>query len=533
MREIRFTQTGDPWHDWGLCELYEALQDPSLQPYLHITLEGDAGFIVTTELSSRDFGEKVGSVLTSASRWNMLHPRFEEGKKIPRCELRYENGRRVPGEKYDEKVSKEEWEAAGCRGEPPKIERERCKRLASVPLTPRGLEALMSPKRKDSFADIAAKVLEPATAMPVTQGANPLVAKHHSNYNVRGPAAHNDNPKASPHFVLACFCASVSPWLPFVKHENGVTVFLPTGVAFPRAYRLWKHFAGLALVHPDDRDRGQMNTNLPMFADGDEARLLVLLHALQDKLAVRESEGLFAKDLVLLNDWVAIHFTSGKNVVVGTVHHIEVPGDVFPLLKPISPPPSWQNAGDVAFVPDCLGGLRLENVPVQSRIARNLFLVERNATEGWDGLAMAAFELYKNVDRAMKTNRRAARLAPHFYSHFARRFTNMTEEQIESCRKIGDLAGRAFHRDVTIISRLHNASSPGDFRSNLELLAFRLFKASNSDDRSGLWHISPEEFKSVLDLATTDEWQAAAQTISAFASLRAFNQNLGGGEENR
>jgi len=187
LREIRFTQTGDPWHDWGLCELYEALHDPSLQPYLHITLEGDAGFIVTTELSSRDFGEKVGSVLTSASRWNMLHPRFEEGKKIPRCEPRIVNGRRVPGEKYDEKVSKEEWEAADCRGEPPKIERERCKRLASVPLTPGRLEALMSPKGgKDSFADIAAKVLEPATAMSVTQGANPLVAKHHSNYNVRG-----------------------------------------------------------------------------------------------------------------------------------------------------------------------------------------------------------------------------------------------------------------------------------------------------------------------------------------------------------
>jgi len=103
----------------------------------------------------------------------------------------------------------------------------------------------------------------------------------------------------------------------------------------------------------------------------------------------------------------------------------------------------------------------------------------------------------------------------------------MTEEQLESCRKIGELAGSAFNRDVTLISRLHNANSPGDLRAIIELIAFRLFKASNGESTSGMWHISSDEFKVLIDLSTSVEsWQSAAQTISAFASLKAFNKNL-------
>ena len=36
----------------------------------------------------------------------------------------------------------------------------------------------------------------------------------------------------------------------------------------------------------------------------------------------------------------------------------------------------------------------------------------------------------------------------------------MQEDQLNACRKIGELAGQTFNRDVTMISRLHNASSP-------------------------------------------------------------------------
>ena len=107
----------------------------------------------------------------------------------------------------------------------------------------------------------------------------------------------------------------------------------------------------------------------------------------------------------------------------------------------------------------------------------------------------------------------------------------MTPEQLLSCKKIGELVGSAFHRDVTLLSRLHNATSPTELRSILELVAFRLFKASNGPDRTQLWHLSAGEYEELLQITHTPNWQAAAQTISAFASLKAFNINLG--EENK
>lgn len=107
----------------------------------------------------------------------------------------------------------------------------------------------------------------------------------------------------------------------------------------------------------------------------------------------------------------------------------------------------------------------------------------------------------------------------------------MQEDQLSACRKIGELAGQAFNRDVTMISRLHNASSPDELRANLALLSFRLFKASNdTDDREGLFHISPQEFQRVLDMTNGPDWAKAAQTISLFACLKAFNKNIDKGE---
>jgi hypothetical protein len=530
---LPLSQTGDPWHDWGLCELYVAVCEAAdAGADIAVMSLTEAGFTICSDLAPEDLGNTLHAILTRADRWNRLHPRFEEGKKLARCQPNLVNGRRIPGEKYEPKVGKEEWEAEGCRGNPPQQARNRCQRLASITLTPKQLEALMAPDGgPGSFKEIAANAFCPSVTADVTQGADPLVAKHHSNGKVRGPSNSNTAREEDARYLLPCFCATVSPWKPFVKDDD-CTVFLPDNVPFTRALRLLHHFCRCGALIDPDSDRGDMYRNLPLRADGEEAQLLVLLDALQDRLAVRDQgDGLFAEEIVTLNDWLAVHFSSGTNVNVGAIHRIEVPGEVFPLLKPIKPPAYWKNQTDVAFVPDCLTGLRVEDVPIQSHIARALFMIHRNMNESWRLLGVVSFTLYKNTDRAGMTNRAAAALFPHFYRHFARELLIMTEDQLEACRKIGELTGSAFHRDVTMLSRLHNTSSPGDLHANLELVTFRLFKATTGEPENSLWHISPEEFQIVLDLSNSEEWQAAAQTISTFACLKAFNQNLGEGSK--
>lgn len=526
---IDFRQTGDPWHDWGLCELYDVLVNRCQQNGdISVSKPDESGFTVMSDLTPEQFGRIVGAQLSANDRWDALHPRFEEGKKIARCKPSTEQGRRVPGEKYDPKVSKSEWEAAECHGTLPTVARNRCQRLASVPMTPAKLSELLRPDGgKESIGHIAADAARGVGA-DVTQSANPVAGKHHSNGKVRGPSGNNGARLETAAFLLACFCASVSAWKPFVKDDDCI-VYFPDNLPFPRALELRTQLMSGALVHPD-APSGEMRRNLPLRGDGEEANLLILLDSLQSRLAFRkEGDGLFSADELIPNNWLAIHFSSGTNVSVGGIHRIEVPGFVFPLLKPVPPPSHWKSDEEVSFIADCLTGVRVETLPVQSRIAHALFLGNRR--DAWRSLATTAFFLYKNVDQAGKSTRSAVRLLPHFFSHFAKELLTMTEDQLTACRKIGALAGRAFSTDVTLISRLHNAASADDFRATLNVLGFRLFKVSNADEkekkeRELYGGIKTDEFITVLDMASPTDWQAAAQTVSIFASLTAFNKNL-------
>jgi len=534
LMNIQFTQTGDPWHDWGLCELYELLQRFCEWPdgsNIVVSQPGESGFTISGNVTPEQFGQTLHASLSAPERWNDLYPRFEEGRKISRCQPRTEKGRRIPDEKYEPKVSKAEWEAAGCKGKLPDAPRNCCQRIASVPMQPSKLAKVLrlegGPESVECVAVDAAAFKEGV----VTQNVNPLAGKYQGNQKVRGVGGDGYS-RTSASFILVCLCASLSAWKPFVK-DGDCIVYLPDDLPFSRALRLWKQLTTTGvLIHPDQPDKGNMYRNLPSQGDGEEAQLLMLLDALQSSLGLRtEGEGLFESDMLTLNNWLAIHFSSGTTVSVGAVHRIEIPGTVFPLLSSIPCPNYWKSETDVSFVRDCLIGLRMKISPIQNRIAHALF--QTNRDNSWQSLATTAFFLYKNANQAGISSPSARHLLPHFHFHFAKELLTMTDEQLTSCRKIGELIGSAFSTDVTLISRLYNTARPDDLLSNLNLIGFRLFKASNgdADDRRGLWHVSPQEFRAVLDLAATSDWQAAAQTISIFASLTAFNKNLDKGKE--
>ena len=526
-----FQQAGDPWHDWGLCELHEAFQIVSSNDArVHVGEPDVSGFTVTANMTSDEFVAAFYSEMSANRRWNDVYPRFEEGKKIEGCAPKSVDGRRVPdsGDKNDPKFVKQNWESSGCVGNPPSLGRNKCQRISNVPLTPKVLENLLNPEGAEkSLHAIIADAFE-GNESDLKQETNPLTANHHSNGKVRGPYASNSARIEKALFVLSCYATSLSPWKPFVTSPpSDCTVYLPDNVPFDRALRLWKHLHNTALRHPDEVG-GTMYRNLPLSGDGEAAQLLMLLDSLQSTLpAKRSADDLDEDDIVELNNWLTISFSSGTGVNVGGVHRIEVPGAVFQLLAPIEPPDRWKNRAPVSFARDCLNGLRISDATPQNNFARALLLPSN--TDKWRAFEKAAFFLCKNTDRANTTNRRNAALLPHFMTHFCKETNLMQEDQLSACRKIGELAGQTFNRDVTMISRLHNASSPDELRANLALLSFRLFKASN-DDRDGLYHISPQEFQRVLDMTHGPDWAKAAQTISLFACLKAFNKNIDKGD---
>ncbi len=526
---LTFRQAADPWHDWGLCELHEALQIvASSESRIQVGEADTSGFSITANMTHDEFVTALFHEMAANRRWNEVYPRFEEGKKIEGCAPKSVDGRRVEdrNDKNDPKFVKENWSSSGCEGNPPPQARNKCQRITNVPLSSTGVGNLLDPNGGAKSLQAIIEDAVEGNESDLKQETNPLTANHHSNGKVRGPYASNSARVEKALYVLSCYATSLSPWKPFVTSPpSDCTVYLPDNVPFDRALRLWKHLHNTALRHPDEAN-GTMYRNLPLSGDGEAAQLLMLLDSLQSNLpAKRSSDDLNEDDIVELNNWLTISFSSGTGVNVGGVHRIEVPGEVFHLLAPIEPPPNWKNRAAVSFVRDCLNGLRVSDATPQNNLARALLLP--TSTDKWRAFESATFFLYKNTDRANTTNRRSAALLPHFMTHFCKETKLMQEDQLSACRKIGELAGQTFNRDVTMISRLHNASSPDELRSNLALLTFRLFKASNdADDRAGLYHISPQEFQRVLDMTHGPDWAKAAQTISLFACLKAFNKNI-------
>ena len=534
--QIEWQQTGNAWHDWGLCELYHILQSAELSgkvdvgtPYMH-------GFTMTSELPKEDLVHQITSAIISNDRWNALHPTFPEGRAIQRCAPRTENGRRIPGEKYDDKVTKEEWETHGLKGKPPSAIRNRCQRLISVTFTASQLAEIFSQNDKNGLLyKMVEAALTPNSMGDITQGINPLVGKHHSNVTVRGPGGTNGVLAGSSQEVLASVCASISAWKPFAKDDSTI-ILLPVGLSFPLLVKLWQHLRYTALTDPDSSD-GDMYRNIPSRVEGDAANLLALLNAIQDNLAMRDANLLTMTEVRHLNKWMAIHLNSGTNIIVGAIHIFEAGANVFDLLEPIEIPSYKRNDGEVipekeiSFMADIFSQVRVENTTWQERMAKSILLAGKNPQGAWGAMEDCAFLLSRNVKNAKTTNRWAAWHLPNCYNKFAERLTTMTTEQIAGCKKIGELTGSVFYNDITLLSRLHNTTSASDMRAILELIAFRLFKASNGTDRKGMWHLSPAEFDIIFEITHTSEWQAAAQTISAFASLKEFNINLG--EENK
>ncbi len=527
--KIEWRVTGNPWHDWGLVELYKIMCEPELREILNVTAPTKIGFTLFSELQPAEVGEGLARAITRADRWNALHPRFPEGRAIPRCQPRTEHGRRIPGEKYEEKVSVEEWRAADLKGNPPASVRNMCQRLVSVPVTTSQLDELFSQAGgSKSMRAVVDAALAPGEMLDMSQGVNPMVAKHHSNVTVRGPGGSNGPMEAPAQHVLACLCASISAWKPFAKNDDTVVV-LPVSLPFDVEVKLWEHLR-TSLLDPDG-PKGEMYRNIPLRVDGDAAELLALLHAIVSSMAERHVDLFTMEEVRTLRRWVAIHFSSGTNVIVGAIRAMQTGPVLLELLEPIVVKNSQlgeevDEQQTIGFLKDVFCEIRLDNYPWQEIVADAMLAADLSPTDAWRGLTDCAFALNRCVSQAKKSNRAAARLLAASYYHFARRLINMTPEQLSSCKKIGELVGSAFHRDITLLSRLHNTTSPGDMRSILELISFRLFKASNGPDKSQLWHLSAGEYEELLQISHTPDWQAAAQTISAFASLKAFNINL-------
>ncbi len=394
----------------------------------------------------------------------------------------------------------------------------------------------------------------------ITQYVNPFSNKSH-NHPIRGVASKSYY-KGSPIHYLLNLLTTLCPNIPFVRdaREAEIMLILPVIPNLNLLSEVYNRLLGSNnLKDLNDSDETSTSTNLrDLRAPYDDYSLAIyLFHNIFYRFSKREKRLLFNPidnpklNIPLLTRWVKIPFTrpnprrNQRDMRFSNFHHIEIDHRLYKFICPLS----FNSGFEIQLVPDILARIK----PALIKGKRDIrgenslrYLSKAIATSDTGLMKVAIFNLYKYADGINKTDaQRPVRMLPHFIQYFLKENAVLNDEKLRNdLMALGTQIGKVFSRDITLISKLYNASSEGAFTVVLKQIMFRLCKIGLLDgevetdgkfrvkvvkvknEKKSLTRVDPKKVSDVLDKLNQENWAQIAETLSTFTSLSAFNENL-------
>lgn len=397
----------------------------------------------------------------------------------------------------------------------------------------------------------------------VTQYVNPFTNKHHY-HPPRGTISGAGYNKVSPIHYFVNMQTTLCPNIPFVRDAE-VTLILPVIPDLHLLSEIYNRLLGNNnLKDLNDNDETRSSTNLrDLRAPYDDYSLAIyLFHNIFYRFSKREKRLLFdpindpERNIPLLTRWVKIPFTRPRSptkpIQFGNFHHIEIDHRLYKFIRPIS----FSDSFKIRLVPDILFRIR----PTLIKGKRDIrgenslrYLSKAIATSNPKLMKVAIFHLWKHsdginihFDKQTETPH-PLQMFRHFIQYFLKENAVLNAELREDLRALGNTIGKVFSRDVTLISKLYNASSENAFKAVLKQIMFRLYKTGLLDgkikedgkfsvkvvkiknEEKSIAHLdrkNASKISDILDQLTQENWAQIAETLSTFTSLSAFSENL-------
>lgn len=370
----------------------------------------------------------------------------------------------------------------------------------------------------------------------LTQSLHVFANKHH-NATVRGFGAGNGYFKVGAAWRYALAFSATEPYHPFFEsRDTGTRLLLPVVNDFEFLLRLHHHFKR-NLQNIQDFNYPTSSTNIrDLYGSDSYSGLVSLLHSLYNNLTITDSsEDILAPTEVRrLTQWTVGQFKRATYVSFGTFHTIEVDERLFDYIKPLPYQRKDFEPEEYQIVPDVLNRIKWPDAVTGERFSR--VLVESNLSK----MKMVIWEIYKSLDRFGFYPGQKGRPAPQmlfndFIMHFVKENTNNMDSEIRGAAKdMGRLVGRTFPRDLTLLSRIYNIHDVNELRDAIKTVLFRLEKEGVEQSRHAdipdyerLYPIRNRPFEVLLDAIGPDNFREIADIFSIFASLNAFNANVG------
>ena len=236
----------------------------------------------------------------------------------------------------------------------------------------------------------------------------------------------------------------------------------------------------------------------------------------------------------------------------GTFHYIDIDHRLYQFIYPIP----LNDGYEIRLVPDILNRIKPALIEGKRDIRGEnslRYLSKAVATSDTKLMKVAIFNLWKHVDGInisfdkQTETPHPLRMLQQFIQYFLEVNAVLNAELREDLRALGNTIGKVFSRDVTLISKLYNASSENAFKAVLKQIMFRLYKIGLLDgkikedgnfrvkvvkiknEEKSIAHLdrkNASKISDVLDKLTQENWAQIAETLSTFTSLSAFDENL-------
>ncbi len=561
---IELALTGNPWSDLGIVSFCQELMDGN-PPFLDgAPVWTEHSIIVRLHDAAPQEGLDAWFAEVLRSRWNQLYWPSRAAKALGQRLVFDKEGfvdtsKSLPLTKEQKEQVKEKVGTAIQLKDEARVAQTRLNYIG-VPKDERTLRAELKSVVAEFIASCATRQEASKTCdlcghasdvlHPMTQSNNPLLNKHH-NSKVRGAMGSNGYYEVCPVCRLTNLFATLEPSVPFVyqSSERETFLILPDISDLHLLNRVMQRLKRDNLLDLSRPDKLHTSTNLrEMWAWDEWSLALVLFHNIFYKFSVpiqSESDGEWdwnpvfdeKRDVPRLTRWLILPFAKPQNVRFGNIHVVEIDHRLYDFIKPIR----FDDETDLQLVPDilsCIRPRRADQIDLTRRLSRGI------VTSDTAVMNDALFRLWKHVDDVFVSPRAGRphplRLLPRFIQHFLEVNDVLDRQLREDLRALGHTIGSVFSRDVTLVSKIYNASSESALREVLNQALFRLYKVGLSGERSeeGLLRvevkgdnkevtrISGERITRLLDNLSPANWKVMAETLSTFVCLSAFNANF-------
>ena len=553
MPQLVLELTGNPWTDFGIVSLCQDLSfSERFFPELRLTAN-QAIITVATNVDMAAVEEWLNQTLQA--RWNQLFWLSRGAKILGHASLTYDDDHFINRDRPKRQITADELTQIKEKWKGSQIKTDEEMHLTQWRFNFIGTPADAQRFRKNQKRNIrdfiqnwqepAGKKLCEMSGRPtpklkkLLQVVNPFANKHH-NTKVRGVFASSVNPEVGALYYLINLFTTLDEGIPFIYNpaKKVTSLILPEVSDLSLLSKIYKR---LKVNLRDDLREKELYpyTNLCIRhqLSNRYALAISLFHNIFYEFTVTHekdsSEGIWAFSPMIkereqierhLTRWAIIPFIKGQNVQFQNFQAVQVNARLYDFIKPI---PCQQN--EIQLVPDILARIspKPRAADGENALAQ---LNQAIATSSPYLLKRALFNLWKHTDaityRLKSGKRHPARLLQPFINHFLEVNNVLDDKSREDLRALGTIIGRTFNKDVTLISKLFNISSLNAFRETLNLVMFRLYKFSTSENVKNAVPVKQERIDNILTKVTEANYKEIAETLSTYASLSAYTTNV-------